>query len=144
MCCLKIFRIYFSNTNRESNETFPQNTNPTNVTTPRQGERASTHTVVTIDNDTIIVPIPSSSNAHSLLIKYQKSPEYKDDFTISSSAQSLFFVVLYYEVSERNPDFPRAQLPIISRKAWDLADQEYKDAYELLLEHEEVKKCFDD
>ncbi|CAG8446887.1 5681_t:CDS:1 [Funneliformis mosseae] len=100
--------------------------------------------VVKINTATIVVTIPTVCEARRLLIEYQKSPESKHDQTISSQSYSLFYLVLNNKLSKILPGFSRTELSYEARKAWNSADQDFRDAYDLVLENEMVKKCLDD
>jgi len=109
-------------------------------------ENTSTQTIVRFSRVTITVPIPTPSQACSLLKQYQESPESKHDKTISSQNQKLFSLLLRDELSKRFSELPqdiKLELSHVTRKAWDSAEQDFKDAYDMLAEDEVVKELLE-
>lgn len=116
MCCLKaLCAYYFSQTNRESNQ---------NMTT-----------VIKFNNFTFTIPVPTSSQACTLLYQYKKSKEFKNDPSFL-----LFYLVLKNLIND--PQLTQ-DIVYIASYAWRSAEVDFREAYELLLEEDNIKNALE-
>ncbi|GBC10692.1 hypothetical protein RclHR1_09830001 [Rhizophagus clarus] len=123
MCCLEALRAwsskYFPQTNQESNQ---------NLTT-----------IVRFNNFTITIPVPTSSQACTLLYQYKKAKEFKNDPSFL-----LFYLVLKDSINNNSNNSQLTQdIVYIASYAWRSAQVEFREAYELLLEDDNVKNALE-
>ncbi|PKC04749.1 hypothetical protein RhiirA5_421828 [Rhizophagus irregularis] len=122
MCCLKTLYAlcsnYFSQTNRDSNQ---------NMTT-----------VVRFNNFTFTIPVPTSSQAYTLLYQYKKSKEFKNDPSFL-----LFYLVLKNLINNSNDPQLTQDIVYIASYAWRSAEVDFREAYELLMEDDNVKNALE-
>src|SRR5579862_9441187 len=127
MCCLEALRAWSSNhfprTNRESDQ---------NTATPQQEGNTSTQTIVRFSAFTITVPVPTSSQACTLLHQYKKTSKFQN------YPPFLLFYLVLKNLIDNSIDNTQDILHIASH-AWRSAEVDFREAYELLLEDENVK-----
>jgi hypothetical protein len=122
MCCLEALCAwssnYFTQKNRESNQ---------NLTT-----------VVRFTNFTITVPVPTPSQACTLFYQYKKSKEFKNDPSFL-----LFYLVLENLINNSKNSQLAQDIVHIASYAWRSAEVDFREAYELLLEDNNVKNALE-